>query len=279
MTKLLTPFPYISLPSALLVLRLAVAAVFVGHAGMRLIAPHYFAEIGPFLASHGIAQGQLIAWIVTVLELVGGPLLVANIGTRWIALAFFFISAGSALLVQAHTGWWVAEHGDGGMEFSVVLCATCVFLAAEARSRFPFLSPTQGYAVLRVSLAAFFMIHAASRFTEPNYFQGLGLGLREFGMPFPYALGLAATAIELIGGSLLILDRCAKWVALGLFGISSVGILFIHLKLGWFVGEFGNGGAEFSVLLCAMCLVVAAMDTQRRTASATLAGSARLQHA
>ncbi|MCV2422093.1 DoxX family protein [Paucibacter sp. DJ2R-2] len=127
---------------------------------------------------------------------------------------------------------------------------------------FPFLSVPQAYFVLRLALALFFMIHAGARFTEANYFRGLGAGLSEFGMPFAYQLGLAATTIELLGGSLLIFNRFAKWVALGLFCISATGIVFIHLRLGWFVGEFGNGGAEFSVALCAICLVVAAFDRE-----------------
>jgi putative oxidoreductase len=132
---------------------------------------------------------------------------------------------------------------------------------------FPYLSVNQGYFVLRLALALFFMIHAVTRFTEPNYFASLGVGLGHFGMPFGYALGILATTIELVGGTLLIFNKFAKWTALGFFGISSVGIAFIHLNLGWFVGEFGNGGAEFSVAICATALVIAAFDRQASQAA------------
>ena len=50
-------------------------------------------------------------------------------------------------------------------------------------------------------------------------------------------------------------------------------ILFIHAHFGWFVGEFGKGGAEFSVAICAICLLLAAMDRVARQAKAGLSGA------
>jgi putative oxidoreductase len=269
----LDDFPFIPLRAARLALRLAVAAVFFGHAAMRLWTPHHMQHLAELFASRGLPAGAALAWAATVFSLVASPLLVIDRGTRWISAGFLLISLASMAAVQSRHGWWVAEYGDGGMEFSFVLCAVCVYLIAAAggggRSlALPFPSLAQGEFVLRLGLALFFMIHAATRFTEADYFKGLGLGLGQFGMPFAYQLGLMATTIELVGGSLLIANRFARWVALGLFGISTVGILYIHLKFGWFVGEFGSGGAEFSVLLCAVCLVVAATDAAARRKSA-----------
>jgi putative oxidoreductase len=42
--------------------------------------------------------------------------------------------------------------------------------------------------------------------------------------------------------------------------IASVGIILIHRHLGWFVGEHGTGGSEYSVALIVMLLVLAAGD-------------------
>nr|WP_315491549.1 DoxX family protein [uncultured Rhodoferax sp.] len=286
MKKLLLNFPFIGLPSALFIFRLALAAVFIGHATMRLVVPDYFATIGIFLEKNGVPFGFAVAWIVTIVELIGGPLMIFNRFVRWVALCFFAISVGTMAFVQSRVGWWVAEFGDGGMEFSFVVCAMCIFIATVGHQQqtpkvgeaptaqhassgsalktflnaFPQWTPSQGYGVLRLALAAFFMIHAVTRFTLDNYFQGLGKGLEHFGMPFGYALGILATTIELVGGTLLIFNKFAKWAALGFFGISAVGIAFIHLKLGWYVGEFGKGGAEFSVAICATCLLIAAYD-------------------
>jgi uncharacterized membrane protein YphA (DoxX/SURF4 family) len=256
-------FPFVSQSAARLVLRGVLAAVFFGHAAMRLWTPHHMQHLAGLFAARGLPAAAALAWVATVFALVASPLLVMNRGTRWISMGFLLISVASMAVVQSRHGWWVAEYGDGGMEFSFVLCAVCVYLAASERGRFRslrFPSLAQGEFVLRLSLALFFMIHAATRFTEANYFRDLGVGLSQLGMPFAYQLGLMATTTELVGGSLLIANRFARWVALGLFGITITGIRYIHLKLGWFVGEFGNGGAELSVLLCAICLVVAATD-------------------
>jgi putative oxidoreductase len=267
MTLRLDDFPFIPLPAARLALRLAVAAVFFGHAAMRLWTPHHMQHLAELFASRGLPAATTLGWVATVFALLASPLLVMDRGTRWISMGFLLISVASMVVVQSRHGWWVAEYGDGGMEFSFVLCAVCVYLSAGVDDGSPglhLLRPAQGEFLLRLGLALFFMIHAATRFTEADYFRGLGAGLGELGMPFAYQLGLMATAIELGGGTLLIANRFARWVALGLFGITTVGIRYIHLKLGWFVGEFGNGGAEFSVLLCAICLVVAATDAESR---------------
>ena len=273
MKRLLHDFPFISLPPALFIFRIVLAAVFVGHAAMRLFVPDYFTTAGKLLEANGLPFGFAVAWVVTVVELIGGLLLVLNKFVKWVALCFFAISIGTMAFVQYPEGWWVAEFGDGGMEFSFVVCAMCVFIAAVDRQRqapyankyfdaFPYLSVNQGFFVLRVGLALFFMIHAVTRFTEPNYFAGLGVGMERFGMPHGYALGVMATTIELVGGTLMIFNRFAKWAALGFFGISSMGLAYIHLNLGWYVGEFGSGGCEFSVAICATALVIAAFDRQ-----------------
>ena len=74
---------------------------------------------------------------------------------------------------------------------------------------------------------------------------------------------LAITFYELGAGSLLILNRGVRWAASGLAVIVAVGIVLIHRHNGWFVGEHGVGGSEYSVALLAMLLVVAADDAAR----------------
>jgi putative oxidoreductase len=134
MKKILREFPFVSLPTAMHAFRLALAIVFIGHAGMRFFVPHYFVTIGSFLESRGMPLGIAVAWIVTLLELVGGLLLIFNRFAKWVALCFFWVSVGSIVFVQARHGWWVAEFGDGGVEFSLVVCAMCVFTAAFDRA-------------------------------------------------------------------------------------------------------------------------------------------------
>ena len=129
---------------------------------------------------------------------------------------------------------------------------------------FPYLSVKQTYFLFRLCLAGLFMAHASLRFFEPNYFHQFGDYLERRHVPFAYIIPYLATAIEMMGGPLLIFNRYAKWIALLFFSISFGGIIIIHFALGWFVGEWGTGGCEYSVALCMMCLMVAAMDREQQ---------------
>lgn len=140
-------------------------------------------------------------------------------------------------------------------------------------NNFPYLTVKQTYFLFRLCLAGLFMAHATMRFFEPNYFTDFGVFLAKRNVPFAFAVPTIATAIEMIGGPMLIFDRFAKWVALGFFGISLGGIIIIHIPLGWFVGEWGTGGSEYSVALCMMCLMVAAMDREQQDQRAVLQAS------
>lgn len=131
-------------------------------------------------------------------------------------------------------------------------------------NHFPYLSVKQTYFLFRLCLAGLFMAHASLRFFEPNYFHQFGDYLERRHVPFAYIIPYLATAIEMVGGPLLIFNHYAKWVALLFFSISFGGIIIIHFALGWFVGEWGTGGCEYSVALCMMCLMVAAMDREQQ---------------
>ena len=54
--------------------------------------------------------------------------------------------------------------------------------------------------------------------------------------------------------------RC---MAAALGSIALGGIIIIHAKLGWFVGEHGTGGSEYSVCLLLCLLVIASADAER----------------
>lgn len=116
--------------------------------------------------------------------------------------------------------------------------------------------------LLRIVTALLFMAHASMRFvlgTIPQF----GTFMESQGFPHGQAWVLAITFYELGAGSLLILDRGVRWAASGLAVIVAVGIVLIHRHNGWFVGEHGVGGSEYSVALLAMLLVVAADDAAR----------------
>ena len=116
--------------------------------------------------------------------------------------------------------------------------------------------------LLRIVTALLFMAHASMRFVNGTVPQ-FGAFMEAQGFPHGQAWVLAITVYELGAGSLLILNRGVRWAASGLAVIAAVGIYLIHRHNGWFVGEHGIGGSEYSVALLAMLLVVAAQDASR----------------
>jgi putative oxidoreductase len=132
---------------------------------------------------------------------------------------------------------------------------------------FPYLSVQHSLVIFRLTLAALFMAHAVMRFFEPHYFHDFGDFLAQLSVPFAHAVPYIATAIEIVGGVFLIFNKFSRWVALGFFGISAGGIIIIHARKGWFVGEWGEGGCEYSVALCVMCLLMAAVDREKQISS------------
>ncbi len=136
-------------------------------------------------------------------------------------------------------------------------------------AEFPYLSVEHSLVIFRLTLAGLFMAHAVMRFFTPDYFHTFGNFLAQRHVPLAYSVPYIATAIEIIGGTFLIFNKFARWVALGFFGISAGGIIIIHASLGWFVGEWGEGGCEYSVALCVMCLLMAAIDRDQQKAKAS----------
>ncbi len=124
----------------------------------------------------------------------------------------------------------------------------------------PFVSLGTAVRVLRVAVAVFFIAHAAVRVANGSIPQ-FGAFLGQRGWPQGVLLVWGITAYELIAGSLMALGWRARWMALGLFIIATMGIVIIHWQLGWFVGEHGTGGMEYSLSLMVSLLVIAAADT------------------
>ena len=82
---------------------------------------------GVWLSSIGFPLGRPLAWLITIVEIVGTPLLAAGILVRPLSLYFAAQLAIGILLVHRPEGWFVVGLGRNGMEYSVLLIA--VFLA------------------------------------------------------------------------------------------------------------------------------------------------------
>lgn len=130
-------------------------------------------------------------------------------------------------------------------------------------SRYPFLSLQQALLMLRIATPLFFMAHAAMRIANGSIPQFGGF-METLGFPFGVPLVWAISLVELICGVMIIVGFQVRWAATALFAIAVIGIVLIHFGNGWWVGEHGTGGMEYSVALIVMLLVVAAADRDRR---------------
>lgn len=122
-------FPFLTVSQALILLRVAIALIFVSHAVVR-ITGSTVDRFGEFLNSRGFVLGVTLVWILTVYEIVGGLLMAFGILARWLALGFFIILLIGIIIIHAANGWFVGEHGTGGMEYSILLMIALMTIAA-----------------------------------------------------------------------------------------------------------------------------------------------------
>lgn len=132
------------------------------------------------------------------------------------------------------------------------------------------LMPSQIVAMrlLRGMVALIFMAHAVVRLVNGSV-AGFGAFLETQGLPAGVQWVYSISAFEIGGGALLALGIRVKWICAGLATIVIVGIVLIHFQLGWFVGEHGVGGMEFSWLLVFALLALAAEDHFREPGGST----------
>jgi putative oxidoreductase len=119
-------------PYAALVLRVTLGVMYIAHSLVLKYFMYTLPGTAQFFASIGLppAAAYLTFWA----ELVGGILLVAGIGTRWVALGLTPILAG-ATWVHADNGW-VFSAANGGWEYPVFLIAASVVLALLGDGRY-----------------------------------------------------------------------------------------------------------------------------------------------
>jgi putative oxidoreductase len=134
LAAMLNRFPFISLPHSLVVLRVATAIMFMAHAGVRA-AHNTVPQFAAFMAGKGFAYPVAVVWGITVFELVGGLLLILGVFTRWVTVGLLAIAGGGIVLIHFKLGWFVGEHGTGGMEYSVLLMVALLVIAAADRAR------------------------------------------------------------------------------------------------------------------------------------------------
>lgn len=114
------------------VLRVSLGAMYVAHS---LVLKHFTYTLpgtAQFFESLGLPGA--LAYATFWAELVGGVLLVAGLGSRWVALALVPVLAGAA---WAHAGnGWVFSAQNGGWEYPVFLIAASLVQALLGDGRY-----------------------------------------------------------------------------------------------------------------------------------------------
>lgn len=111
-------------PYAALVLRLSLGTMFVAHALLKLVV---FTLPGTVQFFQSIGLPGPLAYAVFAAELVGGLLLIAGVGTRWVAAALVPVLLGAT---WAHVGnGWLFSGPNGGWEYPAFLTVAAVVQA------------------------------------------------------------------------------------------------------------------------------------------------------
>jgi putative oxidoreductase len=104
----------------IVLLRVGVAILLFIHGVFRVVDGG-ITPFGGFLDAKGIPLGVSVAWLLTVIELVGTPLLAFGLFTRPLVIWFAVELIAGIVLVHAREGWFVVGGGRNGVEYSVAL--------------------------------------------------------------------------------------------------------------------------------------------------------------
>lgn len=115
----------------LVAVRVAVGLLLLLH-GVARVRLGIVDDFGVFLSGEGLPAGPALAWTVTVVELVGGPLLVWGRGVRVLAPWFALQLVAGIVLVHAAAGWFVVGAGRNGVEYSVLLVVCLGAVVADS---------------------------------------------------------------------------------------------------------------------------------------------------
>ena len=119
------------LPKALLLLRIGLPGFFMAHAAVR-VGTGSISQFAAFLGNLGFPMPLQIVWLITIYELSAGILIALGIWVRWLVPGLMCIATGGIVLIHRHNGWFVGEHGTGGMEYSVCLLLGLLILQTQA---------------------------------------------------------------------------------------------------------------------------------------------------
>ncbi|WP_268846536.1 DoxX family protein [Flavobacterium aestivum] len=123
-------FPFLSSSQSLLLFRIVLPLFFVAHAVTR-IANGTIERFAGFLSNKGFFATTAMVWGITFYEIVGGLALAFGYFQRYLSLGFILMLIMGNIIIHYENGWWVGEHGAGGMEYSCALILGLIVIAAS----------------------------------------------------------------------------------------------------------------------------------------------------
>jgi putative oxidoreductase len=102
--------------------------------GVSRVSSGGVAPFGEFLASQHAPAPLALAWLLTAVEILGGPLLAAGRFVRPLSAWFVLELLAGIVLVHFREGWFVVGGGRNGIEYSVLLILCFVAVALDARN-------------------------------------------------------------------------------------------------------------------------------------------------
>jgi len=120
-----------------------------------------------------------------------------------------------------------------------------------------------------MAVGAMMLIHGVTRMslgTVDDFGEFLGLRGFPVGVGVAVAVAWLLTAVEILGGALLVLGRFVFPLALWFAAELTIGVILVHWTEGWFVVGAGRNGMEYSALLivCFLAIAWAARGEKRR---------------
>lgn len=125
-----------SMALGLLVVRLVVGLLFVGHGAQKLFG--WFGGYGPkgtggWLESIGVKPGVAMAIVAGLMELVGGALFAAGLLTPLAAALIVMTMLVAIVKVHGQNGLWVTANG---YEYNLVLATIAIGIALTGAGQF-----------------------------------------------------------------------------------------------------------------------------------------------
>lgn len=112
-------------------LRILTGFIFVSH-GLARLWYNSLNDFGGFLNSKGFMIGTVLAWGITLGEILGGFLLAAGLKVKYVTLFHLLIIVSGIFLVHLQNGFFVVGHGQNGIEYSLLLLAVLIVLYSRA---------------------------------------------------------------------------------------------------------------------------------------------------